>query len=824
MVHPVYALAQIAKVIQAQRIGSQDQDPDIQFLLTDSRQIRFADRSLFFAIQGPQHDGHSFLEEAYHKGINSFVVSQIPQKWAGEASVFLKVPNTLTALQQLCRFHRTRFEIPLIGITGSNGKTTVKEWLFQLLQDSYRIVRSPRSYNSQIGVPLSIWAMRDSHELGIFEAGISQSGEMEKLAAILQPSLGILTNIGSAHDAGFSDREQKIREKLLLFQQVDMLIYQSGDQVIDRAIAQMEISTFSWSYQSPADLHIREINRQMGATRISALYEGKQLSIQIPFSDAAAIQNAIHCWATGLYLGLDPELLATRLSQLTPIAMRLELQAGRNGCTLINDSYNSDLQSLAIALDYAQQQRGDSQLTLILSDILQSGTAPESLYREVAELIHQFRVDRLIGVGEKVVMVSPYLKPSIYQSFFPNTPDLLQAIEQFSFQEETILIKGARPYAFETIAQKLLPFTHRTLLEINLSAIGHNLRAFNSFLSPGTLIMGMVKAAAYGSGSAEVARLLSFQGIQYLGVAYVDEGVELRRAGIALPIMVLNPEPITFPMLAEYELEPEVYSLEQVQALAQFTRSRGTSIRIHLKIDTGMRRLGFLKPDLSKLIALLKDNLQLPVASVFSHLAASEDPSEDDFTRHQAATFENYYEQLSKALSYRPLRHLLNSAGIVRFPQYQMDMVRLGIGMYGVEVGSALQGLLRPAFRLTSRISQIRSVAAGESVGYGRRGRDAHDRKIATVSIGYADGLLRKAGNGRYAFKLHDAYAPTVGHICMDMSMIDVSHIPDAREGDEVLIFGEEMPLEKLAEVYETIPYEVLTGVSSRVKRVYIME
>jgi alanine racemase len=647
---------------------------------------------------------------------------------------------------------------------------------------------------------------------------------MEKLATIVQPTIGILTNIGSAHDAGFSSREQKIREKLLLFRDVDTLIYESGQEDIDRVIAEIGLKTFSWSSQPSADLYLQKIDRQMGCTRISAICKGEEVNIQIPFSDAAAIQNAIHCWASGLYLGLAPEILAIRLAQLTPIAMRLELQAGRNGCTLINDSYNSDLQSLSIALDYAQQQGRDSQLTLILSDILQSGTAPEQLYREVAELIHQYRVDRLIGVGEKVAMISPYLKPAIHQSFFPNTPKLLEAIGQFNFQDETILIKGARPFAFETIARHLLPFTHRTLLEINLSAIGHNLRAFNALLNPDTRMMGMVKAAAYGSGSAEVARLLSFQGIQYLGVAYVDEGVELRQAGITLPIMVLNPEPVTFSTLAEYDLEPEVYSLSQVRALAQFTRSRGTSIRIHLKIDTGMRRLGFLQADLIELITLLQTNPQLPVASVFSHLAASEDAREDDFTRHQVETFDRFYEQLNNALSYSPLRHVLNSAGIARFPQYQMEMVRLGIGMYGVEVCSALQGLLRPAFRLTSRISQIRPVAAGESIGYGRRGRDTRDRKIATVSIGYADGLLRKAGNGRYAFRLHDALAPTVGNICMDMCMVDVTHIPDACEGDEILIFGEELPLEKLAEVYETIPYEVLTGISGRVKRVYIME
>lgn len=824
MVKPPYLIDHISKIIQAEVSGPSSAEVRISHLLTDSRQIRFADQSLFFAIRGPHHDGHTFLKEAYQKGVRCFVVNRISEDWPGEDTVFLKVTDTLWALQELCRFHRAQFHLPVIGITGSNGKTTVKEWLFQMLQDTYRIVRSPRSYNSQLGVPLSVWAMRSTHELGIFEAGISQTGEMEKLAAILQPTIGILTNIGSAHDAGFTDRQQKLEEKLKLFAGVDVLIYQSGQEMIDRAVKRSGLKTFSWSFKDQADLHGLEIDRSRGSTRISARLKDQLLQIEIPFTDHAAIENAVHCWAAGLYLGLVPEYLAGRMVLLSPIAMRLELQEGRNGCTLINDSYNSDIQSLSIALNYAQQQRGESRLTLILSDILQSGTATQLLYQEVAELIHQYRVDRLIGVGNKIASIDQYLKQTIDRSFFPQTPDLLTSIDQFEFQNETILIKGARPFAFETIALRLLPYTHRTLLEINLSAIGHNLRAFNALLSPGTRMMAMVKAAAYGSGSAEVARLLNFQGIQYLGVAYVDEGVELRRAGINLPIMVLNPEPVTFSTLVEYDLEPEVYSLSQVRALAQFTRTHGNTIRIHLKVDTGMRRLGFMPGDIPELLELLLEHTQLPVASVFSHLAASEHAQEDEFTRDQADIFHQFYAKLSSVLNYHPLRHILNSAGIARFPQYQMDMVRLGIGMYGVEVCPELRGLLRPAFRLTSRISQIRPVLAGESIGYGRRGRAGKDRRIATVSIGYADGFLRKAGNGRYAFRLHNALAPTVGNICMDMCMIDVTHIPEAREGDEVLIFGEELPIEALADIYDTIPYEVLTGISGRVKRVYIME
>lgn len=824
MVNASYSILTISDIICAEVIGEPAAGQPVSYLLTDSRQIRFAGHSLFFALIGPRHDGHFFLQQAYEKGVRSFVVSRVPKVWSNGDAVFLLVPDTLAALQALCRFHRLQFDLPVIGITGSNGKTTVKEWLFQLLQDDFYILRNPRSYNSQVGVPLSVWPLQFTHELGIFEAGISQVGEMEKLASIIRPTIGLLTNIGSAHDAGFVNRKEKLEEKLKLFQHAEIIIYQSGIEMIDQAIAPLGRSTFSWSFTENADLRILRVNRQEGRSQISAQFQGQEQNIEIPFSNAAAIENAIHCWAVGLYLKRDPKELARRFAQLTPIAMRLELQEGRNGCTLINDSYNSDLQSLSIALDFAQQQRGDSRLSLILSDILQSDTPSDQLYRKVADLIRQHRIDRLIGVGEKIIQLDRYLPPAFDRHFFSDTAELVLTIEQFSFHQETILIKGARPFAFETVAQRLLPHTHRTVLEVNLSAIAHNLRAFNTLLEPGTRIMAMVKAAAYGSGSSEVARLLNFQGIHYLCVAYVDEGVELRQAGISLPIMVLNPEPVAFEKLLTHRLEPEIYSLPQLKALAQFSQSKAADISIHLKIDTGMHRLGFVASDLDELLTLLLEHPQLKVASVFSHLAAAELPAEDTFTHQQAQLFSTCYHRITEQLPYRPLRHLLNSAGIARFPQYQKDMVRLGIGMYGIEICTALHGLLRPVFRLRSRISQIRKVRAGESVGYGRKGRTDQSRRIATVSIGYADGLLRRAGNGRYAFRLHEKPAPTVGHICMDMCMIDVTDIPEAQEGDEILIFGEELPIEQLAEVYGTIPYEVLTSISARVKRLYIME
>ncbi|MCB0633060.1 MAG: bifunctional UDP-N-acetylmuramoyl-tripeptide:D-alanyl-D-alanine ligase/alanine racemase [Saprospiraceae bacterium] len=819
-----YTIRQIKDIIQAQSFGTASLDVPITYLLTDSRKIRFPGQSLFFALKGPHHDGHLFLDQAYEKGIRYFVVTHIPGQWSHPDCVLLVVPGPLSALQQLSRYHRQQFTLPVIAITGSNGKTTVKEWLFQLLHEYYYILRSPRSFNSQVGVPLSVWPLRAEHQLAIFEAGISQTGEMQALADIIQPTIGILTNIGPAHDAGFKDRRQKLEEKLLLFQDVEVLIHRADDDMINQTIAHSGIPTFSWAFDHEADLRIISHTIKDGKTSINGNFHGQAVQAQIPFTDNAGIENAIHCWATSLYLGCSAAELPSRMAQLSPISMRMELREGRNGCTLIDDSYNSDLHSLALALDFAQQQRGDAHLCLILSDILQSGISSDELYREVAQLISQHRVDRFIGVGNKIIQLEKWLPATLNQYFFPNTAALLEAMDDLAFHNETILIKGARSFTFEDIAQRLLPATHRTLLEVNLSALAHNLRAFRARIKPDTHMMVMVKAAAYGGGSPEIARLLRFQGIQYLGVAYVDEGVELRNAGISLPIMVLNPEPVTFPQLLHYQLEPEIYGLSQLKALVQFVRQKNTRLAIHLKLDTGMHRLGFMEEDLAPLIHLLQEYPQLRVASIFSHLAVSEDAAEDDFTREQVAVFTRFYDRIVQSLPYRPIRHILNSSGIARFPQYQMDMVRLGIGIYGIETCREMSGQLRPAFQLRSRISQIRRVPPGETIGYGRRDPAPHPRLIATVSIGYADGLLRKAGNGRYAVLVQDQPAATVGNICMDMCMVDITHIPNAREGDEVIVFGEELPIEQLAETMETIPYEVLTGISGRVKRLYLFE
>ena len=824
MINGPYPIALIGKIIDAQLIGKQETEASIYHLLTDSRQIRFADQSLFFALIGPHHDGHQFLQQAYLQGIRHFVVSDLPSDWPFPNGFFLLVKNTVEALQKLGRFHRQQFNLPVLGITGSNGKTTVKEWLFNLLQDDYHICRSPRSYNSQIGVPLSVWPLRAAHQLGIFEAGISQTAEMDILESIIRPTIGLLTNIGSAHDAGFTNRTEKLAEKLKLFQNAEVIIFQAQGDEIEGAIKALNRPIFSWSFDCEADLRIEQLEQQFDSCIIKARYRGQAIQIQIPFTDIAATQNAIHCWAVCLYLGLATERIALQMMELSPIAMRLELQEGRNACTLINDSYNSDLQSLSIALDFAQQQRGNSKLSLILSDILQSGISDDDLYQEVASLIDQSTISQFIGVGTEIKRLDQYLDQSIPSFFFPDTASLLEQLEDIPFQQETILIKGARPFAFETIARQLLPHTHRTVLEVNLSALAHNLRVFSAQVKPETKMMVMVKAAAYGGGSAEIARLLHFHGIHYLAVAYVDEGVELRKAGITLPIMVLNPEPVTFSTLLRYQLEPEIYSLDQLNALINFMQTEDSPLSIHLKLDTGMHRLGFLAADLVSLQTLLEHNPLLRVASIFSHLSASEDSNEDNFTHHQAEAFSSMYEKITAFLNYKPLQHLLNSAGIIRFPQYHKDMVRLGIGMYGIEVCPELKGKLRTAFRLRSRISQIRQVEANETVGYNRKGIAPKARKIATISIGYADGLLRKAGNAQYAFRLQDKLAPTVGNICMDMCMIDVSDIPNAREGDEVLIFGEELPIEHLAATYNTIPYEVLTGISARVKRLYVME
>lgn len=787
----------------------------------DSRRIPKLEGQIFIALHGPRHDGHQYIAQAYEAGVRAFLVDQAVDASVFPGASFIRVKNTNLALQHWARHHRSLHGLPVIGITGSNGKTMVKEWLFQLLQEDFRIVRSPASYNSQIGVPLSVLQIAPSDELGIFEAGISERSEMQRLAPIISCTIGLFTNIGAAHAAGFSDQAEKVREKLHLFDSAQVLIYCQDHDAITQALAAFGKPTFSWSVKDKADLSIQQIFAQAGRTQIKAVFQGQTIQVEIPFADKASIENAIHCWAVLLYLGIEPAAIRERMQRLKRLDLRLALRAGINHCTLIDDTYNADLTSLKNALNFLDQQPKHLPRSLILSDFLQSGLHPEQLYREIAQWIEAADVTQVIGIGKQVPRLAAFLSPQIRTHFFVDTERFLQADMSQYFSHEIILLKGARPFAFDRITDLLSAQQHRTVLEVNLAALSQNLALFQGRLRPQTKVMVMVKAAAYGSGSLEVARRLSYLGVDYLAVAYVDEGVRLRQGGIELPILVLNPEPSTFATMLHYRLEPEIYTIQQLKELHTYTSDQGDPLNIHLKINTGMNRLGFSAADLPALLSCIEQYQAFEIKSIFTHLAASEDPTEDDFSLQQIQTFQSHYEYLCQAIGYRPMRHVLNSAGIARFPQFQMEMVRLGIGLYGVLGGAAAIPHLQPVLTLKATISQLKWYEPGVTIGYGRAAKLKRRTHLATVSIGYADGLPRKIRSNLYQVYIHAQPAPIIGHVCMDMCMVDVTDIPEIQYKDEVIIFGEMPSVEMLAAATDRIVYEILTGISTRVQRLY---
>ncbi len=817
----MYKIQHIQQIIKGKWLQEAQPEDAIVHLLLDSRQILFAKSALFFAIPGKYHDGHDYLEQAYEQGIRNFVVSRKTKVVIPEANIIL-VDNPLTALQQIATFHRQQFDLPCIGITGSNGKTIVKELLFQLLRHQYKIVRSPKSYNSQVGVPLSVWQMEESQDLGIFEAGISEPGEMEKLAPIIDCQVGVFTNIGPAHAEGFESKEEKVSEKLKLFKNCKTIVYCKDTAIVEDELTKEKRTLFSWSRNSEADLRIKETATEDSHSKIVALFKGAEIFLEVPFFDDVYLENVIHCWAVALQLGLSPEYCYKHAKNLEPVEMRLELKQGINNCTIINDSYNADLGSLQIALQFLARQQEQKKRTVVLSDILQSGRSADGLYEEVARLLSEQQVSRLIGIGENIPIIAPFLPKNITANFYNNTKTFLSELPSEQFQEETILLKGARQFEFEKIANRLSQKVHRTVLEINLNALSHNLHVYSRYLEAGTKMMVMVKASAYGSGSVEVARLLAFNKVDYLAVAYTDEGISLRKAGIELPIMVLNPEERSLDELFRYGLEAEIYNLSLLRSVVTLTKKK--EILIHLKLDTGMNRLGFREGDLEEITNILHKNPHLKIQSIFSHMAASEAAEHDDFTLSQVERFNRMYRNITDSIGYKPMRHLLNSGGIIRFPKQHLEMVRLGIGLYGIDSSGDIQDQLEVALTLKASISQIKEVKAGETIGYSRKGVAVHDMRIATISIGYADGLLRSAGNGRYAVGIGGKLAPIIGNICMDMCMVDVSDIPEAIEGDEVVIFGERPTVTDLAVAMGTIGYEVFTGVSGRVRRVYLEE
>ncbi len=817
----MYSIENIREIISAKT--KKLSPAGIHLLLTDSRNLTDAPVTLFFAIETKHNDGHKYVKELAEKGVFNFVIQKhLPEYEHLEHCNFLQVPNSLTALQKLAIEHRRKFDIPVIGITGSNGKTVVKEWLYQILNEDFNIARSPRSFNSQIGVPLSVWQLEGNTQLGIFEAGISMPNEMGRLEPIIKPTIGILTNIGDAHQENFMSLQEKALQKLLLFKDCNTLIYNGDNHFVEDSIERAFLShkVFFWSKKdNQAPLFISKIKKREQSTQIDYSFLGMENSIIIPFIDEASIENAIHCLAVVMYLRPALQNIQDRFLHLDPVDMRLDVKQGINNCTLINDTYNSDIQSLEIALDFmaTRVSQASPKTTLILSDILQSGILPKVLYNKVAILAKQKKVHRIIGIGKDLVANAD--KFSMEKEFYLTTDEFLNAGKFDRFQDEVILIKGSRRFQFEKITAQLEGKVHETILEVDLDAIIHNFNYFRSKLRPGTKIISMIKAFGYGIGAYELAKTLQNQRCDYLAVALADEGADLRLEGISIPIIVMNPEMSAFNTIFQYHLEPEIYSFRLMEAFIKETKRRGiTDYPVHVKFDTGMHRLGFFPEDIPQIVQQLKMQKGIKVRSIFSHLAGSDSPDLDDYTRQQFAIFDQIATDISGLLPYPVMKHILNSAGIERFPDHQMDMVRLGISLYGIPAVSGQD--LKPVATLRSTILQIRSLKAGETVGYGRKGLLKRDSRIACVPIGYADGLDRHLSNRNGNFWINGTLCPIIGNICMDITMVDVTDA-QAKEGDPVIIFGKEISVESIAEKLGTIPYEIFTSVSPRVKRVY---
>jgi alanine racemase len=819
-----YHISTIAKAVGAE-FTAHEKYTEISSLLTDSRLKSDPKTSLFIAIKGVLHDGHDSIPELYSRGFRHFLVSSIPTGVMPDAN-FLKVNDTLAAFQRLASYHRAQMNAKVLAVTGSNGKTVVKEWLSLLFNDDFRVVKSPKSYNSQVGVPLSVWQMESFDTLGIFEAGISEPGEMDKLKPIIEPDIGIFTNIGHAHADNFKNIAEKADEKAKLFVNCDTVIYCSDYAQIERAMLALPTKEiWNWSRKDEtAVLYISSVEANDGGSLIKGVYEGETIKIQIRFADKASIENAIHCWLTMILLGVSQEKIEQRMLALRAVPMRLELLDGIGDCTIINDVYSSDLGSLEIALELVRQQKQHDKITLILSDILQSGLPDDALYRQMGELIANYKPDRLIAIGQGMAAHRDYFELS-EKYFYPSTEDFLADFSATTFDRETILVKGARRFMFEKISKRLQHLDHETVMEIDLRAVVQNLNYFRAQLDENTKLMAVVKAFSYGSGGFGMANVLEFNRVDYLAVAYADEGVELREAGTTLPIMVMNPETQGYSTMIAHGLEPEIYSFKVLKGFEQALRRAGidTAYPVHIKIDTGMHRLGFEADDIAELIARLQDEKRMKIQSVFSHLSGADAPEHDDFTHQQIALFDALSTQIAAGLDYPILRHILNSSGISRFPEAQFDMVRLGIGMYGISSDPAVQKDLLVVTTLKTVISQIKAVKPGETIGYDRRGKADKEMRIATLAIGYADGLNRLFSNGKGRVMINGKSAPIVGNICMDMCMINVTGIA-AKTGDEVIIFGEAIPIAELAKTLGTIPYEVLTGISRRVKRVYFQE
>lgn len=815
-----YSIKEVANILDAKLVG--EEKSVVKYVTIDSRKLLLAEYSLFIAIRGERNDGHDYVASLYNKGIRSFIVDDYRDEFNSlEDASFVIVDNSIEAFQLFTQHHRSLFSYPLIGITGSNGKTIVKEWLNQMLMPKKRVVRSPRSYNSQVGVPLSLCLMGTKDEIAIIEAGTSKRGEMLKLEKMIKPDIGIFTNIGLAHQENFSDDIEKLREKLLLFKDSQIIIA----CVDDERVAKQLTSTFdkdrllTWSHSSGADIKVEILNNEIDSNKINLRYKNTDYRLNIPFGDEASTQNCINCVVCMFYLGYEIEYVQERVMQLTPVAMRLEIMNGINDCVIINDYYNSDISSLGIAIDVMKRQSIGRKRTIIISDFLESGYRPKRLYSNLANILEIKNVDRLIGIGENISKYSDFFIQE--KMFFSSTEDFIRHFSRDMFSNEIILLRAARDFHFEKIFNILQKKAHRTVLEVDLNAIEHNYNHYKSLLKSDTKITIMVKAFSYGNGLVDISKLLEYNRVDFLGVAIADEGIVLRNEGVKVPVIVMNPEEYSFASMIEYYLEPEIYSFSELEA---FIKSLGiigmTNYPIHIKLDTGMHRMGFVEKDIPELIERLKDNDAVYICSIFSHLAGADEAIHDDFTHLQIDRFDKWSTAICAAFEHKIIRHILNSAGIDRFPEYQFDMVRLGIGLYGL--ASTNEHLMNVG-TLRTTISQIKTINAGETVGYSRKTNLKKESTIAVIPIGYADGFRRKLGNGVGRVLVNGKLVPLVGNVCMDMCMIDITGIA-ANVGDTVIIFGKDYSANELAKLLDTIPYEILTSISERVKRVYISE
>lgn len=820
-----YTAQHINEIVNGKAFGHSNKH--IKQLITDSRKAIISDDSIYFAIKGQHFDGHEFIPELYKKGIRHFVVSDYTnERSALDDAFFIKVDDVVNALQQLSKFHRDSFSKPIIGITGSNGKTIVKEWLSQVLSSQFSVAKNPKSYNSQVGVPLSVWRLKAEHEVGIFEAGISEYHEMEALEEILHPEIGIFTNIGSAHAANFKSEEEKIIEKLKLFRRAKILIYCKDHKSIHNQVIQNAPSfkTLTWSYKEAADLQILDLSTSKNRSIATIDYLGQKHSFNIPFGDKSALENCFHVILSAFHFGMQAEQIQKAIEKLSPVAMRLELMTGIHNSTIINDSYNSDPDSFKIALEFLDQQSKHHKKTVILSDILQSGVPNEALYENVNQLLLLHNIKRFIGIGTTISHYKHLFSNTLESTFFEDTTAFIKTFKRGDYKEESILIKGARVFHFEQISQLLASRIHETTLEINLNTLTNNLNYFRDKLAPSTKVMAMVKAFSYGSGGFEIAKALEHNRVDYLAVAYSDEGIHLKEAGITVPIMVLNASIHHFESIIDYDLEPEIYSVKHLQQLCSLLEKRQIkNYPIHIKLDTGMHRLGFEAHELDSLLSYLDEQETICIKSVFTHLMSSDEPAHRSITQDQFHRFDMMCERIESVYRKSFIKHVLNSAGIESYPERQYDMVRLGIGLYGISSNEKDQKNLSDIGHLKAVVSQIKHIKKGDFVGYAKAFQAQKNMKIATVNIGYADGLDKRLGNGVFSMKYNGVSLPIIGNICMDMCMLDVSHT-NINEGDTVSVFGPGCSIRTLAKQTKISPYEILTGISTRVKRVYIQE